>query len=226
MRKLTCLLMVATILLATGCMGQTEEVAKQPVSSTYQAIEPSSEPVQTAEPTKEAVDYASIVEGNLEKNFEKAMQHVKICGREVSFPLTMEKLGEDFSYEAKKTQLTCTAQLRAVLLYKGKKIADIDIQNGQKVKKDEIRNCNISCLEFNSLKYPDSEFEICGIGIHSIFDDVQKVFGPCTDRIFGPAYYNNGDTKSLATKCIEFIDHSKGNIEVVLIYYYVGKYVE
>lgn len=111
-------------------------------------------------------DPLEITKGDLESNFDEALKHVTICGKKVSFPLTLKKLGKDFSFKKDSYQSKKIHYLMGTLSYKGKTIAGAWISHGKKA--GDIKNKKIGALDFQKkASSVDCEIDICGIGFHS-----------------------------------------------------------
>ncbi len=192
---LACLLFI----LLTGCQ-QEKTVQEQqiPVPEEYQLEDPSipdwkrgtkkKEKKEKKAKPKETFDPMKISKGDLEKNFEEVMKHVTICGKKVSFPLTLKKLGKGFtikksSYQAKGNDL------RADLYYKGEKIAKLWIING---KRGNIKEKKFGKINFGAVKTPNFQFDICGVNLETPREYIYELWGEGKDGI----YYKDGNGKS------------------------------
>ena len=191
---LACLLFI----LLTGCQ-QEKTVQEQqiPVPEEYQLEDPSipdwkrgtkkKEKKEKKAKPKETFDPMKISKGDLEKNFEEVMKHVTICGKKVSFPLTLKKLGKGFtikksSYQAKGNDL------RADLYYKGEKIAKLWIING---KRGNIKEKKFGKIDFDCMRNLDLQFDICGVNFNTSWDYIYELWGKNKKGI----YYKNGNEK-------------------------------
>ena len=192
---LACLLFI----LLTGCQ-QEKTVQEQqiPVPEEYQLEDPSipdwkrgtkkKEKKEKKAKPKETFDPMKISKGDLEKNFEEVMKHVTICGKKVSFPLTLKKLGKGFTIKKSSYQPKGN-DVMADLYYKEEKIAELWIDNG---KKGNIKEKTISYINFGAMRNSDFEFNICGVNLETPWDHIYELWGKNENGIF----YKNGNKKS------------------------------
>ena len=192
--SLACLLFI----LLTGCQ-QEKTVQEQqiPVPEEYQLEDPSipdwkrgtkkNEKKEKKTKPKETFDPMKISKGNLEKNLEEVMKHVTICGKKVSFPLTLKKLGKGFTIKKSSYQPKGN-DVMADLYYKGEEIAQLWIEDG---KRGNIREKKISNIDFIKLN-SNFQFDICGVNLETPREYIYKLWGEGKDGI----YYKDGNDKS------------------------------
>ena len=192
---LACLLFI----LLTGCQKEkTVQEQQIPVPEEYQLEDPSipdwkrgtkkKEKKEKKAKPKETFDPMKISKGDLEKNFEEVMKHVTICGKKVSFPLTLKKLGKGFTIKKSSYQPKGN-DVMADLYYKGKKVADLWIEDG---KKGNIKEKRISIISFSRVIDPDTDFNICGVNFEVSEDYIRELWGE-NKNVF---YSKGGDEKN------------------------------
>lgn len=198
-------LFLAVIVLLGGCGSEsigTEDVSmvqETPLPVTEQP-EVSVAPKQTSKVEKEDEEEFNpmeITKGDLESNFDEAMKHITICGKKVSFPLTLKQFGKDFTFEKSEIQVKGTDDLLGDLYYKGKRVASVWITNGR--KKGNINKKKIDSLTFSRRSATD-EYElvdICGVKIDSNVEAALDIFGDPTigDASLGDLEYKKGGKK-------------------------------
>ena len=129
---------------------------------------------------------------------EELMSVTYLCGKQLTYPLTMEYLGEDFSLdEANKTELKLS--IGYPLLYKDKKIGLVTFK---KNSNQSSNHGDITSLMFNT-NVSSSALDcivVNGISLGSINTDVKSMIGtPCDKSTDGRYAYTiqNGDDKFL-----------------------------
>ena len=193
------LLSVIVLSVVTGCGGNTkltEEASPEPVVTEATAT-PEPKPRQTKKPKKkkekpkETFDPFTVTKGDIEANFDEALKHVTICGKKVSFPLTLEKLGKDFSVKL-TARIEDEPDYRGILFYKEKEVARIIIKDGW--KRGELRKKNIYNISFISDITPDLDFDICGMNFETPIERLLDIWGEashCPNEDYR-AYLRNG----------------------------------
>ena len=129
---------------------------------------------------------------------EELMSVTYLCGKQLTYPLTIEYLGEDFSLdEANKTELKLS--IGYPLLYKDKKIGLVGFEKNSENSSDYD---NITTIMFNT-NVSSSALDcivVNGISLGSINTDVKSMIGtPCDKSTDGRYAYTiqNGDDKFL-----------------------------
>lgn len=128
---------------------------------------------------------------------EELMSVTYLCGKQLTYPLTMEYLGEDFSLdEANKTELKLS--IGYPLLYKDKKIGLVTFK---KNSNQSSNHGDITSLMFNNVSYSASDCIVVNdIHFGSSNTNVKSMLGtPCDKSTDGRYAYTiqNGDDKFL-----------------------------
>ncbi len=180
------LLSVIVLSVINGCGGNTkltEETSPEPTAVEATAT-PKPKPKQTKKPKKkkekpkETFDPFTVTKGDIEANFDEALKHVTICGKKVSFPLTLEKLGKDFSVKL-TARIEDEPDYRGILLYKKNRVASIIIKDGW--KRGNLRKKYIYHLSFISDITPDLDFDICGVNFNTPIEKMLDIWGEASD---------------------------------------------
>ena len=150
----------------------------------------------------------------MESNFDEAMKHITICGKKVSFPLTLKQFGKDFTFKKSEFQPKGTDDLMGDLYYKGKSVATAWITNGR--KKGNINKKKIDTLMFSRRDSSD-EYElvdICGVKIDSSIEAALDIFGEPSigDASSGDLEYKKGGKKNAKSHLI--LDFSFGSFMI------------
>lgn len=217
-------LFLAVIALFSGC--GSESAGTEDVSIVQETPLPVTEPpevsvaikqtpeVEKEEDEEEEFNPMEITKGDLESNFDEAMKHITICGKKVSFPLTLKQFGKDFTFEKSEIQVKGTDDLLGDLYYKGKRVASVWITNGR--KKGNINKKKIDSLTFSRRSATD-EYElvdICGVKIDSNVETALDIFGEPTsgDASSGHIKYKKGGKKDAKSDLI--LDFSFGSFKI------------
>lgn len=217
-------LFLAVIVLFSGC--GSESTGVEDVSMVQETPLPVTEPpevsvapkqtpeVEKEEDEEEEFNPMEITKGDLESNFDEAMKHITICGKKVSFPLTLKQFGKDFTFEKSEIQVKGTDDLLGDLYYKGKRVASVWITNGR--KKGNINKKKIDSLTFSRRSATD-EYElvdICGVKIDSNVETALDIFGEPTsgDASSGHIKYKKGGKKDAKSDLI--LDFSFGSFKI------------
>lgn len=120
-------LFLAVIVLFSGCGSEStgvEDVLMMqetplPVTEPPEvSVAPKQTPeVEKEEDEEEEFNPMEITKGDLESNFDEAMKHITICGKKVSFPLTLKQFGKDFTFKKSEFQPKGTDDLMGDLYY-------------------------------------------------------------------------------------------------------------
>lgn len=229
-------LFAAVVFALSGCgmgSGQTEgmpQAGNTPVP-VVELPETGTEPRQTEKAEKKEkqekkqkkkkeeknFDPLKITKGDLESNFDEAMKHVTICGKKVSFPITLKKLGKDFSFKKYTYQSKKIHYLVGTLSYRGKKIASAWIPHGKKA--GDIKNKKIGALDFQKqASSDDCEIDICGIGFDSSKEEMFEIFGEIDSVEYLKDYYEYHKNSNKNSECYimltDFEDGYAGKITI------------
>ncbi|MBQ9078464.1 MAG: hypothetical protein IJY29_02680 [Ruminococcus sp.] len=195
MKSKTFNLFLCSIILSgtvSGC-GTNKSTANIPPSSS--AVEETTE-VSTVQITETEYKTMEPPEGGW--TIEELMSVTYLCGKQLTYPLTIEYLGEDFSLdEANKTELKLS--IGYPLLYKDKKIGLVGFEKNSENSSDYD---NITTIMFNT-NVSSSALDcivVNGISLGSINTDVKSMIGtPCDKSTDGRYAYTiqNGDDKFL-----------------------------
>ena len=216
-------LFLAVIVLLGGCGSEstgTEDVSivqETPLSVTEPpkvSVAPKQTPEVEKEDEEDEFNPMEITKGDLESNFDEAMKHITICGKKVSFPLTLKQFGKDFTFKKSEFQPKGTEDLMGDLYYKGKSVATAWITNGR--KKGNINKKKIDTLTFSRRDSSD-EYELvdlCGVKIDSNVETALDIFGEPTsgDASSGHIKYKKGGKKDAKSDLI--LDFSFGSFMI------------
>lgn len=176
------LISVLCVFALTGCGGnekRAEETPPEPTTMETVAVsttkpKPTKKPEKRTEKPKETFDPMSVTKGNIEENFDEALKHVTICGKKVSFPLTLNKLGKDFTVKF-TARLDDEPDYRGILYYKKNRVASIIIQDGW--KSGDLKKKSICKISFISDITPDLDFDICGVNFNTPIENLIDIWG-------------------------------------------------
>ena len=219
-------LFLTVIALFSGC--GSESAGTEDVSIVQETPLPVTEPPEVSvaikqtpevekeedEEEEEAFNPMEITKGDLESNFDEAMKHITICGKKVSFPLTLKQFGKDFTFKKSEFQLEGTDDLMGDLYYKSKRVVNVWIANGK--KKGNINKKKIDALTFS--KWDSSgEYElvdICGVKFDSSVETALDIFGEPTvgDPSSGDLEYRKGGKKKAKSRLL--LDFSLGSFKI------------
>ena len=192
-RKILSLFLCSVMLagVVSGCCTDTATTDSVPYSST---VEEATE-AATAQVTE--TEYITMEPPEEGWTIEELMSVTYLCGKQLTYPLTMEYLGEDFSLdEANKTELKLS--IGYPLLYKDKKIGLVTLK---KNSNQSSKHGDITSLMFSNVLYSALDcIVVNGISLGSINTDVKSMIGtPCDKSTDGRYAYTiqNGDDKFL-----------------------------
>lgn len=233
LRVLTKAFLFAAIVFAlSGCgmgskqpeeMSQAENtpvpVVEMPETSTAPKQTEKAEKKEKKKKEEKKFDPLKITKGDLESNFDEALKHVTICGKKVSFPLTLKKLGKDFSFKKDPHQSKKIHYLVGTLSYKGKTIAGAWISHGKKA--GDIKDKNIGALYFQKRTPSDDyELDICGVGFESSKEEMFKIFGEIDSVEYLEGYYRYHKNSNKNSECsIKLSDFEDGYPTEITISY-------
>lgn len=129
---------------------------------------------------------------------EELMSVTYLCGKQLTYPLTMEYLGEDFSLD-ETSEIFSKSSDGFPLLYKNKSIGLVGFEKNSENSSDYD---NITTIMFNT-NVSSSALDcivVNGISLGSINTDVKSILGtPCDKSTDGRYAYTiqNGDDKFL-----------------------------
>lgn len=129
---------------------------------------------------------------------EELMSVTYVCGKQLTYPLTMEYLGEDFSID-ETSEIFSKSSDGFPLLYKNKSIGLVGFEKNSENSSDYD---NITTIMFNT-NVSSSALDcivVNGISLGSINTDVKSMIGtPCDKSTDGRYAYTiqNGDDKFL-----------------------------
>ena len=204
------LLSVIVLSVVTGCGGNTkltEEASPEPVVTEATAT-PEPKPRQTKKPKKkkekpkETFDPFTVTKGDIEANFDEALKHVTICGKKLSFPFTLDDLGDEFDIDTEFYSFQYKEKendLFADLTYRGKDINMICIKNGR--LKGDIRKKPITSFEIFAWDANQIEFELCGVSLGVSEAYVNELWGVDKKNDW---YYRKGGKKGAEFVCVSY----------------------
>ena len=178
-RILSILGMSALICTAAGCSGSSSSESGSSAPQTTQA----SQATQTAGTTAAAMT-ESAEEGtkSSEKfDFGKAVKSITICGKEISYPITLADLGDDFTLNL-DSDVTSTSYFEDYMVtvnYKGKYVGVVtynDIDSPDKISKDTYM-AGIRLTSSNADSFDVPLITVNGIGLGDKRERVTAEFG-------------------------------------------------
>ena len=187
-------LFLCSVMLAGVVSGCGTDTATTDSLSSLSTVEETTEAgtVQVAE-----TEYKTMEPPEEGWTIEELMSVTYLCGKQLTYPLTMEYLGEDFSLdEANKTELKLS--IGYPLLYKDKKIGLVTFK---KNSNQSSNHGDITSLMFNNVSYSASDCIVVNdIHFGSSNTNVKSMLGtPCDKSTDGRYAYTiqNGDDKFL-----------------------------
>ena len=192
------LLSVIVLSVITGCGGNTkltEEASPEPVVTEATAT-PEPKPRQTKKPKKkkekpkETFDPFTVTKGDIEANFDEALKHVTICGKKLSFPFTLDDLGDEFDIDTEYGVYSGDDYV-GDLTYQGEDINMICIKDTK--KKGDVRKKRITCFQVSVWDTAPIQFELCGVTLGMPKAYVNELWG--VDRNDDWYYMRRGEEK-------------------------------
>ena len=192
------LLSVIVLSVITGCGGNTkltEEASPEPVVTEATAT-PEPKPRQTKKPrkkkekSKETFDPFTVTKGDIEANFDEALKHVTICGKKVSFPFTLDDLGDEFDIDTEYGVYSGDDYV-VDLTYQGEEVSSICIKDAK--KRGDIRKKPITYFLIIMRETSPIQFELCGVTLGMPKAYVNELWG--VDRNDDWYYMRGGEEK-------------------------------
>ena len=192
-------LSVIVLSVITGCGGNTkltEEASPEPTAVEATAT-PKPKPKQTKKPKKkkekpkETFDPFTVTKGDIEANFDEALKHVTICGKKLSFPFTLDDLGDEFDIDT-EYGIYSGDEYVVDLTYRGKVVNQICIKDAK--KRGDIRKKSIISFHIDIWNTPPIQFELCGVTLGMSKAYVNELWG--VGRNDDWYYMRGGDEKS------------------------------
>ncbi|MFT3951113.1 MAG: hypothetical protein QM689_04050 [Oscillospiraceae bacterium] len=200
-------ILVTIAVLVSGCAGNTDSNTSVSATSTAQTkaaqTTASSAAVTTTATTTaitESEDYPENVitknkDGEIQFDFDDALNNIYIAGKKVSFPDTVEDLGEGFGLRMANAVDAGSGYIGESIMYQGDEVGDVIL------KECTIDNYSVkNKVAFIAFSNRDEFNTISGIYKFRIGDmvskeDVKKYFGKPTEEKLHSLYYRNPKNK-------------------------------
>ncbi len=193
-RKILCVFL-CSLMLAGSVSGCGADESTTDTSPSLSTVEETTE-ASTIQITETEYKTMEPPEGGW--TIEELMSVTYLCGKQLTYPLTMEYLGEDFSID-ESSEIFSKSSAGFPLLYKNKSIGLVGFKKNSENASDYD---NITTIMFNT-NVSSSALDcivVNGISLGSINTDVKSMIGtPCDKSTDGRYAYTiqNGDDKFL-----------------------------
>ena len=186
---------LCSVMLAGAVSGCDADESTTDTSPSLSTVEETTE-VSTVQITE--TEYITMEPPEGGWTIEELMSVTYLCGKQLTYPLTMEYLGEDFSID-ETSEIFSKSSDGFPLLYKNKSIGLVGFEKNSENSSDYD---NITTIMFNT-NVSSSALDcivVNGISLGSINTDVKSMLGtPCDKSTDGRYAYTiqNGDDKFL-----------------------------